>query len=82
MESIANEILVAVGGVFTTFLASWFSYRTGKRQRENEADKAAFEAYNFAIQSLRKEFESRIDLLQRENAELRERVKELESRTK
>lgn len=80
--TIANEIVVAACGVLTTLLASWFSYKTGKRNREHEADKTAFENYNFALQSLRKEFECRIDLLQKENEELRERVKELESKCK
>ena len=55
-------------------------YKTGRRNRENEANRTAFEAYNFAIESLRKEFEARIDLLQKENKELRERIKVLESK--
>lgn len=52
-------------------------YKTGRRNRENEANRTAFEAYNFAIESLRKEFEARINLLQKENEELREEIKQL-----
>lgn len=68
--------------VITTFGASVLSaiigYASGKRQRENEADKTAYEAYNYAIKSLREEMERRvqelqyrIEVLERENEILR-----------
>ncbi len=68
--------------IITTFLASVVSaiigYTSGKRQRENEADKTAYEAYNYAIKSLReemerrvKELQDRIEVLERENEILR-----------
>ena len=68
--------------VITTFGASCISaiigYASGKRQRENEADKTAYEAYNYAIKSLRdemerrvKELQDRIEVLERENQILR-----------
>ena len=53
-------IISAVGGYFT-----------GRRKKQAEADKAAFDAYSFALQSLRTEFETRI-------ASLQEQVKELQ----
>lgn len=68
--------------ILTTFVASVISaiigYASGKRQRENEADKTAYEAYNYAIKSLReemerrvKELQDRIEVLERENQNLR-----------
>ena len=53
-------IISAVGGYFT-----------GRRKKQAEADKAAFDAYSFALQSLRTEFETRI-------ASLQEQVKDLQ----
>lgn len=65
--------------ILTTFGASVVSaiigYASGKRLRENEADKAAFEAYNYAIASLRREMESRV-------AELQRRIEQLELENK
>lgn len=68
--------------VLTTFGTSVISaiigYASGKRKRENEADKTAYEAYNYAIKSLReemerrvKELQDRIEVLERENDILR-----------
>lgn len=68
--------------IILTFSASAISaiigYASGKRQRENEADKTAYEAYNYAIKSLReemerrvKELQDRIEVLERENQNLR-----------
>lgn len=72
--------------IFTTFAASVVSaiigYASGKRKRENEADKTAFEAYNFAIQSLRSEFEKRVEELQRRIEQLESENKELRSKNK
>lgn len=62
--------------VITTFAASLVSaiigYASGKRKRENEADKTAFEAYNYTIESLRREMENRV-------AELQRRIEKLEA---
>lgn len=68
-----TEIFVAICGVITTFVG----YRAGKKKSDNEAMKVLLETYNFAIESLRKEFESRISLLQKENEELRKEIEEL-----
>lgn len=63
----------------TPFAASVVSaiigYATGKRKRENEADKTAFEAYNYTIESLRREMENRV-------AELQRRIEKLEEENK
>mgnify|MGYP003301026853 CR=1 FL=1 len=67
--------------ILTTFGASVVSalvgYASGKRQRENEADKTAFEAYNYAIESLRREMENRVGELQRRIEQLEEENKQL-----
>lgn len=70
---IISTTLIAV---FTAIIG----FFTGKKKRDNEATQTAFEAYNFALQSLRKEFESRIELLQKENEELRRQIKELQQK--
>ncbi len=77
---ITDSLITGIIGLLSTVFASLLSYRTGKRQRENEAYKTAFEAYNFALESLRAEFEKRIEVLQRENEELRQRIRDLENR--
>lgn len=64
-------IISPIVAVFTAIIG----YKTGRRNRENEANRTAFEAYNFAIESLRKEFEARINMLQKENEELRNEIK-------
>lgn len=65
--------------ILTTFGASAISaiigYASGKRQRENEADKTAYEAYNYAIKSLREEMERRVK-------ELQDRIEVLEHENK
>ena len=67
--------------VLTTFGASVISaiigYASGKRKRENEADKTAFEAYNYTIESLRREMENRVAELQRRIEKLEEENKQL-----
>ena len=70
---IISTTLIAV---FTAIIG----FFTGKKKRDNEATHTAFEAYNFALQSLRKEFESRIELLQKENEELRNEIKALRAK--
>lgn len=61
-------------------LTAIIGYKTGRRNRENEATQTAFESYKFALESLRSEFERQIDSLKKENQELRERIKVLESK--
>lgn len=67
--------------IITTFGASVISaiigYASGKRKRENEADKTAFEAYNYTIESLRREMENRVSELQRRIEKLEEENKQL-----
>ena len=67
--------------IITTFGASAISaiigYASGKRKRENEADKTAFEAYNYTIESLRREMENRVAELQRRIEKLEEENKQL-----
>lgn len=58
-------------------LTAIIGYKTGRRNRENEATRVAFENYKFALESLRNEFEARINALQKENEELRREIKEL-----
>ncbi len=77
-----NEIIIALIGVFSTLISSLIGYRTGKRGREKDADKTAFENYNYAIESLRKEFDRQIECLRKENNELRERIRILEEEKK
>lgn len=84
---ITSEIIIAVIGLISTLLTGVVSYSTGRRQRENEADRTAYEAYSFALESLRKEFEVRIEgmrmdyeQLQKENEELKRKIFELEKR--
>lgn len=67
--------------ITTTFAASVVSaiigYASGKRKRENEADKTAFEAYTYTIESLRREMENRVAELQRRIEKLEEENKKL-----
>lgn len=76
-----NEtIIVSIVGSLTTIIGSFFSYRQGRKKTDNEATRVAFESYKFALESLRSEFERQIDSLKKENQELRERIKVLESK--
>ena len=66
-ESI-NYILTAL----VAFVTALLGYFQGKKKNDAEADRAAYEAYSFALDSLRKEFEARISSLQQEIKELKE----------
>lgn len=78
-----NETLIAaIIGVISNFITATFAYRTGKKKSDNEATRVAFENYKFALENLRSEFERQIAALQKENNELRERIKVLEMRNK
>lgn len=72
-----TELYIAICTLISNALTALIAYRTGKKKSDNEAMKVLFETYNFAIESLRKEFESRISLLQKENEELRKEIEEL-----
>lgn len=61
-QNILTIIVSAVTGVG--------GYLTGRRKQIAEADRTAFEAYNYALESLRKEFEARTEDLQRQIKEL------------
>lgn len=73
ITNIITPILAVVAPIFTAIVG----YKTGRRNRENEATRVAFENYKFALESLRNEFEARINALQKENEELRREIKEL-----
>lgn len=59
-----SEIILSVITLVPSIVTGLIGYASGKRKRENEADKSAYEAYNFALESLRKEFEARIERMQ------------------
>lgn len=59
-----SEIMLSVIALVPSIVTGLIGYANGKRKRENEADKSAYEAYNFALESLRKEFEARIERMQ------------------
>lgn len=59
-----SEIILSVIALVPSIVTGLIGYVSGKRKRENEADKSAYEAYNFALESLRKEFEARIERMQ------------------
>ena len=59
-----SEIILSVIGLVSSIATGLIGYANGKRKRENEADKSAYEAYNFALESLRKDFEARIERMQ------------------
>lgn len=59
-----SEIILSAIGLVSSITSGLIGYANGKRKRENEADKSAYEAYNFALESLRKEFEARIERMQ------------------
>jgi uncharacterized protein HemX len=59
-----SEIILSVIALVSSIATGLIGYANGKRKRENEADKSAYEAYNFALESLRKEFEARIERMQ------------------
>ena len=61
---IDSKIILSVIGLVSSIATGLIGYANGKRKRENEADKSAYEAYNFALESLRKEFEARIERMQ------------------
>lgn len=70
----STEIIISLIGCITTCA----SYLVGKRKRETEADKSAYEAYNYALESLRKEFEARVDRMQNDYAELKDKYNSLQ----
>lgn len=83
-------IIVALIGFATTISG----YLFGRRKANSEADMAAYQAYAYALESLRKEFEARTETmqneyqdlkrkyetLQKENALLTEKIQKLEER--
>lgn len=68
MAEFLNYILTALVAIVTALLG----YFQGKKKTDAEADRAAYEAYSFALDSLRHEFEARITSLQQEIKELKE----------
>lgn len=66
----SDLIITGAAGILST-IGGWF---VGRRKKQVETDKAAYEAYNFALQSLRNEFEQRISSLQQQISELKNHV--------
>lgn len=78
-----NEtVIVALisGGIsIITALIGFFS---GRRTKENEATKRAFENYSFALKNLREEFNLQINELREENRRLKEQIEILKKNAK
>lgn len=70
-----TEIIVALIGLGTTVSG----YLFGRRKANNEADRAAYEAYSYALESLRKEFEARAKTMNIEYQELKQKCESLEA---
>lgn len=75
-----TQILTSVVAVIAPIFTAIIGYKTGRRNRENEATRVAFENYKFALESLRNEFEARYNALQKENEELRREIAELKKK--
>jgi len=60
MENIYITIITAIAGFFCSLL----TYKQGKKQSTADATQSAFKAYDFAIKSLREEFEAKYNRLQ------------------
>jgi len=60
MENIYITIITALAGG----IGSWLTYKQGKKQSMADATQSAFKAYDFAIKSLREEFEAKYIRLQ------------------
>lgn len=74
METTTTALISAAVAILTAIL----SYKQGQKKAVADATQTAFEAYNFALESLRKEYEIRIDRLHQENNELRNKIEVLE----
>ena len=74
METLTTALISAAVAIVTAVLG----YKQGAKKSNAEANETIFESYNFAIESLRHEFEQRMTALQKENDKLRERVNQLE----
>lgn len=70
-----SETIVALIGLATTVSG----YLFGRRKANNEADRAAYEAYSYALESLRKEFEARTETMRNEYQELKQKYETLEA---
>lgn len=70
-----SETIIALIGFATTISG----YLFGRRKANNEADSAAYKAYAFALESLRKEFEARTETMRNEYQELKQKYEMLEA---
>lgn len=70
-----TETIVALIGLATTVSG----YLFGRRKANNEADMAAYKAYSYALESLRKEFEARAETMRNEYQELKQKYELLEA---
>ena len=73
MDELTNIIITSA----TALISSIGGYFVGFRKRTAEENKAIFETYNFAIQSLRDDFFLRVESMKTENEELKKQIKEL-----
>lgn len=69
-----NNIYMAVGGIISTLSASFFSYVKGKKKRKIEEENEIIKQYQFAMDSLRSEFERRLADMQKEIDTLKEHI--------
>lgn len=67
--------IVALIGFATTISG----YLFGSRKANNEGHMAAYEAYAYAIESLRKEFEARAETMRHDYQELKQKYETLEA---
>ena len=77
-----DTITITLIGAAVSIVTAVLGYKQGQKKRDVEATRAAFESYNYALESLRKEFEQRIEALRKENEELRVRIASIEKSKK
>ena len=78
METLTTALISAAVAIVTAVLG----YKQGQKKSDAEATRTAFENYNYALDSLRKEFEQRIEALKKENEELKVRISSIEKKSK
>ena len=77
-----DTITITLIGAAVSIVTAVLGYKQGQKKSDAEATRTAFESYNYALESLRKEFEQRIEELQKENEELKVRIASIEKSKK
>lgn len=67
MDVESTALISATVSIISAFLG----YFQGRKKYNAEADRAAYEAYNYALQSLRAEMEARVNNLQTQIEDLK-----------